>query len=141
MKLLSFVIATLISSASFQAQAGLLDDLLKNPTIQSILNRADLTNMVNTCKDVTYRRANQTQCANFENALLINKLPVEMRVVMSNQQSANSLRELCGVAQGSVQANSYLCAELRKAEIAIGINSSIPQTPAPAVTGRDNVRG
>lgn len=141
MKMSHLMIAGLISTVSMQPQAGLLDDLLKNPTIQSLMNRGDLTNMVNACKDVKYRQNNQIQCVNVENVLVINKLPSEMRAVMSNQQSANSLRELCSQAQSTVAANSYLCAELRKAETAIGINSSIPQPSAPTTTGRDNDRG
>ena len=144
MKCVNFVFVALFSSVSMQAQAGLLDDLLRNPTIQALMNRGDLSTLVSACKDASYRQNNLSQCVNVENVLVVNKLPVEMRVLMSNQQSANSLRELCSQVQGTGAANSYLCAELRKAETAIGINSSIPQPIVPAIpdtTGRDNDRG
>lgn len=142
MKIVVLLVAGLVSSFTMPAQAGLLDDLLKNPAIQALMNRGDLSTLVNACKDANYRRSNQSQCVHVENVLVINKLPVEMRAVMSNQQAANSLRELCSQAQNTPRATSYLCNELRKAESAIGINSSIPVIPTPQDTStRDNDRG
>ena len=79
---------------SLQAQAGLLDDLLKNPTIQGLISRPDLNTMVAACRDAGYRQANAAQCQNIENAGVLSKLPNEMRVLMGNAQSAQSLREL-----------------------------------------------
>ena len=118
------------------ANAGLLDDLLKNPSIQGLMGRTDLTTMAAACRDPAYRQTNFTQCTNMENALILSRLPTEMRVLMSNTQSANSLREICAAVQGQPQTNSYLCAELRKAELAIGTQVVPPsQVPQPVSDG------
>ena len=121
------------------ANAGLLDDLLKNPSIQGLMGRADLTTMAAACRDPAYRQTNFAQCNNMENALILSRLPTEMRVLMSNAQSANSLREICAAVQGQPQTNSYLCAELRKAELAIGTQVAPPPQTAPAAS--DGLRG
>jgi len=118
------------SCLSFQAQAGLLDDLLKNPTIQGLINRPDLNTMVAACRDAGYRQANAAQCQNIENAGVLSKLPNEMRVLMGNAQSAQSLRELCTAVFYLPQTSSYLCAELRKAEAAVGLVVAPPPAPA-----------
>ena len=135
-KKFALVLGLTVTLFSLQAQAGLLDDLLKNPSIQGLMGRSDLTTMVAACRDPAYRQANPAQCANMENALILSRLPNEMRVLMSNAQSANSLREICAAVQGQAQTNSYLCAELRKAELAVGIQNA---PPAPAAT--DGLRG
>ena len=121
------------------AHAGLLDDLFKNPNIQNLINRPDLNTMVAACRDATYRAANTAQCQNMENAVVLAKLPNEMRVLMGNPQSANSLREICTAVQSTAQANSYLCAQLRSAESALGAPAAVPATapPAPAAGGTD----
>ena len=126
-----------------QAHAGLLDDLLKNPTVQGLMGRSDLNTMVAACRDPGYRQASAAQCVNVENAVILSRLPNEMRVLMSNAQSANSLREICAAVQGLPQNNSYLCAELRKAEFAIGTpGTPLPsQTPLPAPVVNDTQRG
>ena len=126
---------TLIS-LSAPVQAGLLDDLLRNPTVQGLMGRSDLNTMVAACRDPAYRQANAAQCTNMENAVILTRLPTEMRVLMSNTQSANSLREICAAVQGQPQTNSYLCAELRKAELAAGTLVTPPlQAPQPASDG------
>ena len=124
---------------SLQVHAGLLDDLLKNPSIQGLMGRSDLTTMVAACRDSAYRQANSAPCTNMENALVLSRLPNEMRVLMSNSQSANSLREICAAVQGQPQTNSYLCAELRKAELAVGTQVAPPPQPAPGAN--DGLRG
>ena len=113
------------------AQAGLLDDLLKNPTLQGLINRPDLGTLVAACRDATYRQANVLNCTNVETAAVLTKLPVEMRVLMNHPQSAASLRDICSAVQRMPQTNSYLCVELRKAETAVGILA----TPAPVPPG------
>ena len=113
------------------AQAGLLDDLLKNPTLQGLVNRPDLGTLVAACRDATYRQANVLNCTNVETAAVLTKLPVEMRVLMNHPQSAASLRDICSAVQRMPQTNSYLCVELRKAEAAVGILA----TPAPVPPG------
>ncbi len=115
---------------SFQSQAGLLDDLLKNPTIQGLISRPDLSTLVAACRDAGYRQANAAQCQNIENAGVLSKLPNEMRVLMGNPQSAQSLRELCTAVFYLPQTSSYLCAELRKAEATVGLVVAPPPIPA-----------
>ncbi len=140
-----FALALGLTAAFFglQANAGLLDDLLKNPSIQGLMGRADLNTLVAACRDPAYRQANAAQCANMENALILSRLPNEMRVLMSNTQSANSLREICAAVQGQPPGNSYLCAELRKAELAVGTQVAPPplQTPAQPPVFNDGQRG
>ena len=117
------------------AHAGLLDDLLKNPNIQSLINRPDLNTLVAACRDAAYRAANTAQCQNMENAVVLAKLPNEMRVLMGNPQSANSLREICTAVQSTAQANSYLCAQLRSAESAVGAPAAVPAPPPATPAG------
>ena len=120
-RVLSRLVALGALCVSLQAQAGLLDDLLKNPTIQGLINRPDLNTMAAACRDAGYRQANAAQCQNIESAGVLSKLPNEMRVLMGNAQSAQSLRELCAAVFYLPQTSSYLCAELRKAEAAVGL--------------------
>ena len=136
-KLLAALGATVaFASLSLPAHAGLLDDLLRNPSIQGLMGRKDLNTMVAACRDPAYRQGNAAQCMNMESALILSRLPTEMRVLMSNTQSANSLREICAAVQGQPQTHSYLCAELRKAELAIGIQVAPPlQAPQPTSDG------
>lgn len=114
---------------SLPAHAGLIDDLLKNPTIQGLIGRADLNTMVAACRDAGYRQANSAQCQNIESAGVLAKLPNEMRALMSSTQGAQSLRELCTAVFYQPQANTYLCAELRKAEAAVGLVVAAPPPP------------
>ncbi len=114
------------------AHAGLLDELLKNPNIQGLVNRPDLGTLVAACRDAAYRQANAANCNNVETAAVLNKLPPEMRAVMNNPQTAASLRDLCAAVAAMPQTNSYLCVELRKAETAVGI---LAKPAAPVVPG------
>lgn len=132
-------IAAFLLCSGVHANAGLLDDLLKNPSIQGLMGRTDLTTMAAACRDPAYRQTNLAQCNNMERALILNRVPPEMRVLMGNTQSANSLREICAAVQNQPQTNSYLCTELRKAELAIGIQMAPPtQAPQPV---NDGLRG
>ena len=116
------------------AHAGLLDELLKNPNIQGLVNRPDLGTLVAACRDATYRQANTANCTNVETAAVLTKLPVEMRAVMNNPQMAASLRDICGAVAQMPQTNSYLCVELRKAETSVGILAK-PAVPTAVVPG------
>lgn len=116
------------------ANAGLLDELLKNPNIQGLVNRPDLGTLVAACRDATYRQANAANCTNVETAAVLTKLPVEMRAVMNNPQMAASLRDICGAVAQMPQTNSYLCVELRKAETSVGILAR-PAVPGAVVPG------
>ncbi len=140
MKLQKYVVSTAVAAVSLlcmlpQANAGLLDELLKNPNIQGLVNRPDLSTLVAACRDATYRQANAANCTNVETASVLNKLPPEMRAVMNNPQMAASLREICAAVAPTPQANSYLCVELRKAETAVGIlaKPAVPVMPGARV--------
>jgi hypothetical protein len=52
-------------------------------------------------------------------------MPTELRLLMAQPRAAASLRELCLAAVGRPMQNSYLCAELYKAES--GFNSMAEQ--------------
>ena len=117
-----------------QANAGLLDELLRNPNIQGLVNRPDLGTLVAACRDATFRQANAANCSNVETAAVLNKLPLEMRAVMNNPQTATSLRDICAAVAPLPQTNSYLCVQLRTAEAAVGILAK-PVTPAAALPG------
>ena len=99
------------------AQAGILEDLLASPAIQSLLVRVpELQATVQRCADARYRQRNTAVCVQAENAARLFKVPVEVRAVLSVPASAASLRELClAVLQTKVQ-ETYLCTELGKAD-------------------------
>lgn len=122
------------------AQAGLLDELLKNPNIQGLVNRPDLGTLVAACRDATYRQANASNCTNVETAAVLTKLPPEMRAVMNNPLMAASLRDICAAVAPTAQANSYLCVELRKAETAVGIlaKPAVPTVVIPSTRPVDD---
>ena len=126
--------AASIAMVSAPAQAGLLDELLKNPNIQGLVNRPDLGTLIAACRDVSFRQANAANCSNVETAAVLNRLPVEMRAIMNNPQTAASLRDICAAVAPMPQANSYLCVQLRNAEAAVGILAK-PVTPAAALPG------
>ncbi len=138
MKLQKYLASSALAAVSLlcvpQANAGLLDELLKNPNIQGLVNRPDLGTLVAACRDATFRQANAANCTNVETAAVLNKLPPEMRAVMNNPQTAASLREICAAVAPMPQTNSYLCVQLRNAESAVGILAK-PVTPAAALPG------
>ena len=126
--------AASVAMVSAPAHAGLLDELLKNPNIQGLVNRPDLGTLIAACRDVSFRQANAANCSNVETAAVLNRLPLEMRAIMNNPQTAASLREICAAVAPTQQANSYLCVQLRNAEAAVGILAK-PVTPAAALPG------
>ena len=128
------VAAASVAVVSAPAHAGLLDELLKNPNIQGLVNRPDLGTLIAACRDVSFRQANAANCSNVETAAVLNRLPVEMRAIMNNPQTAASLRDICAAVAPMPQANSYLCVQLRNAEAAVGILAK-PVTPAAALPG------
>ena len=129
----SFTVASLVCLLP-QAHAGLLDELLKNPNIQGLVNRPDLPTLIAACRDATFRQANAANCTNVETAAVLNKLPLEMRAVMNNPQTAASLRDICAAVAPLPQTNSYLCVQLRNAETAVGVLAK-PVTPTAAFPG------
>lgn len=99
------------------AQAGILEDLLAIPAIQSLLGRQpDLQATVKRCADARFRQANATACQQAEQAERLARMPPELRAVLAVPASAGSIRELCLAAQGGPKQNSHLCAELSKAD-------------------------
>lgn len=106
--------------------AGILEDLLAVPAIQSLLGRLpDLPAISRNCADPTFKQRNATYCQQVEDAAKLAQMPTELRLLMAQPRSAASLRELCLGAVGRPIENTYLCAELYKAER--GFNSLADQ--------------
>ncbi len=98
-------------------QAGPLEDLLANPTIQSLLNRqGDLSAGAVKCRDATFRSRNASLCQQTDDAQRLATMPVELRALLSRPATSNSIRELCMGVQGLPMQESYLCAELYRAD-------------------------
>jgi hypothetical protein len=118
----------------FPAHANLLEQILNNPRVQAHLgNTAKATNLLNACKNSTYSQRNAQACTEVRQAEMVYKLPFEMRTVMSNSKSAQSLRDLCIAAQNTPQRDSYLCTELAKADSSFnatlqGTRANLPQS-------------
>jgi hypothetical protein len=103
--------------------AGVLEQILANPRVQQLLGvPANVASTLNLCSNPSYKAANAQACADAGNASMVLKLPFEMRTVMSNAQSAQSLRDICLAAQNTAQRDSYLCAELGKADVGFAKN-------------------
>ena len=113
------------------AQAGILEDLLASPAIQSLLNRVpELQATMQRCADAKYKQRNTAACVQAENAARLAKVPPEVRAVLSVPASAASLRDLCLAVQQTNMQETYLCAELGKADT--GFKSLIEQRRAGA---------
>ena len=111
------------------AQAGILEDLLASPAIQSLLVRVpELQATMQRCADAKYRQRNTAVCVQAENAARLAKVPPEVRAVLSVPASAASLRDLCLAVQQTKMQETYLCAELGKADT--GFKSLIEQRRA-----------
>jgi hypothetical protein len=96
---------------------NVLERILANPKVQALLGKpTEVISILGLCKNANYQRANAQACQDAANADMALKLPLEMRTVMSNSRSAQSMRELCIAAQSTAQRDSYLCAELAKAD-------------------------
>jgi hypothetical protein len=98
-------------------QAGPIEDLLANPAIQSWLNRqAEVGAVAAKCKDAVFRSRNPLPCQQTDDAQRLLGMPSELRVLLSRPATSTSIRELCLEAQGLPLQESYLCAELYKAD-------------------------
>jgi pantoate kinase len=134
-QLLSLLIAAsaLLSMPSAQAQ-NILERILANPKVQALLGKpAEITSILGLCKNTNYQRANAQACQDAANADMALKLPFEMRTVMSNAKSAQSMRDLCIAAQATAERDSYLCLELAKADSSFnatlqGVRANVPQS-------------
>jgi hypothetical protein len=114
-----FLLIIALIQLNSPVQANTLEKILANPKVQALLGKpAELTNTLKLCDSANFRNANKSACEEAQQAAIVNKLPFEMRTVMSNSKSAQSLRELCVAAQSSAQRDSYLCLELAKADTA-----------------------
>jgi hypothetical protein len=99
------------------AHAGLLEDLLAVPAIQSLLGRQpDIQTVLKRCADAKFRQANAASCQQAEQADRLSRVPAELRAVLAVPASAASLRELCLSVQAGQLRNSHLCTELGKAD-------------------------
>jgi hypothetical protein len=133
--LLSIIVALsgVLLMPTAQAQS-VLEKILANPKVQALIGKpTEVVNILGLCKNANYQRANAQACQDAANAEMALKLPFEMRTVMSNQRSAQSMRDLCIAAQATPQRDSYLCAELAKADGAFnaamqGARANVPQT-------------
>jgi len=129
----------LAAGSSFQtAQAGILEDLLGLPAIQSLLGRAaELPTIARKCENIHFRMSNATLCQQAQQAALLANMPPQLRNLMSHPQSAQSLRELCIGAIGTPAQGSYLCAELAKGDSVFkGQAAGAPQSQGQEIWNR-----
>ncbi len=115
------------------AYANWIEQILNNPRVQALIGKpAEVLNQVQLCNNPAYRRSNAQACADADSASIASKMPLEMRLVMTNKNSAKALRDLCLAAQTTVQQGNYLCAELAKADkdfaLAAGAARVVPAT-------------
>lgn len=115
----TLVLAAAMLMAHPAAQAGLIEDLLALPAIQSLLGRIpELEPLVKRCDDPVYRQRNLELCQRATQAAELAKMPPELRAVMASPPAAASLRQLCVAVIGQPAQSSYLCAELGKFDTA-----------------------
>ncbi len=138
---MTFAVCSLFAAQAVQAQSA-LERILNNPNVQALLGKpADVANLLGLCKNANYQRANAQVCQEAVQAEMVLKLPFEMRTVMSNQRSAQSLRDLCLAAQSTPQRDSYLCSELAKADTSFGSAMQNARTDQNTrSTGTDDTR-
>lgn len=99
------------------AHAGLIEELLAVPAIQSMLGRQpELQAMVQRCSDLRYQQRNPKLCQQADDVSRLARVPPELRTLLSNPVTAASIREICIAVQGKPVENSYLCSELIKAD-------------------------
>lgn len=124
----SIILAAAMLTAQPAAQAGVIEDLLAIPAIQSMLGRLpDLDPLVKRCEDAAYRQRNPTLCQQATQAAQLAKMPPELRAVMATPAAAASLRALCLAAIGTPAYNGYLCTELSRFDETFKMQSLIKQ--------------
>jgi hypothetical protein len=110
-----------ITACTVSAQALTLEEVLRNPSVQALLNRqAEILPAVNLCKDTRYSTQNVERCNVARQAMLVNTLPLEMKAIAQNPRSAQALRSLCLSANSQEKATNYLCTELARTDAAFG---------------------
>ncbi len=122
--MIRFTLALLVGlvinfAAATSATAVTLEELLANPAIQAWLNRqGDMAATVAMCRGRDYRARNAQRCQQAEDAQNLLTMAPELRLLLSRPATASSIRELCLGVQGMPMQNSYLCAELYRADAA-----------------------
>ena len=131
LKLAAIVVFAAAASA---AHAGIVEELLAVPAIQSLLGRVpELQAAVQRCANAGFRQRNIAICEQAEAAARLARIPPELRTLLSNPAAASSIRELCLAVQSGALQNSYLCAELAKADIGFrALMDQRRQMPPPA---------
>lgn len=123
-----WMLAIVMLAAQPAAQAGVIEDLLAIPAIQSLLGRLpELDPLVKRCENIAYRQRNLTLCQQATQAYQLARMPPELRAVMSTPLAAASLRELCLSAIGRPAYNGYLCTELSRFDESFKAESSEKQ--------------
>lgn len=126
--ILATALAAILLAAQPSAQAGVIEDLLAIPAIQSLLGRLpELDPLVKRCEDPTYRQRNATMCEQASQAQQLARMPPELRAVMASPPAAASLRELCLAATGTVAFNGYLCTQLYRYDASFQQQSQLKQ--------------
>ena len=112
------IAVVLVTTGMFSiANAGIVEDLLALPAIQSFLGRqTELQSALQKCGDGQFKQRNAQICQRAEEASRLARMPAELRAVKSYPNSATSLRELRLAVQSVSAKNSYLCVELVKAD-------------------------
>ena len=111
------------------AQAGVIEDLLAKPAIQSLLGRqADLQSVLRSCGEARYRQRNTKACQEAEEAARVARIPPELRAVLATPNASASMRQICLAVQGTPAQASYLCVEMGKADPAF--NTQLEQQRA-----------
>ncbi len=125
---LSMILATVMLTAQPAAQAGIVEDLLAIPAIQSMLGRLpELEPLVKRCENLAYQQRNPALCQQAIQAYQLAKMPPELRAVMSTPPAAASLRALCLAAIGTPAYNGYLCTELYRFDATFKEQSQLRQ--------------
>ena len=134
---LKLVAIALLAAGTCTAQAGIIEDLLAVPAIQSLLGRQpELQAVVQRCATASYKQRNAAICQQAEEAARLASMPPVLRTVLATPASAASIRELCLAVQSGPAQNSYLCAELAKADI--GFKALMDQRrQAPGIAPRE----
>jgi len=112
------LLALALACALPTARAGIIEDLLALPAIQSLLGRVpELQSLAQNCNNPAFRQRNAQLCLNAENASKLARMPVELRAVMSNPTTAASMRELCLAVQNMPVRDTFLCVQLAQADL------------------------
>jgi len=112
------LVALAFAASINAAQAGVIEDLLASPAIQSLLGRQpELQTILQRCTEARYRQRNTAVCKQADEASRLAKIPPDLRAVLASPAASASIRELCLGAQATPTSSTYLCTELGKADV------------------------